>query len=315
MKIMHSFTGPRAVPARSAQEQASVVANSERLGAVVVAASRDGSRSAKADALRSRAFTLIELVLVVGLLVIWAAMLAPGLAHTRPNVRVIQCLSNKRQIQLACAMYAADHNDIMVPNPPVSLDGRNGWCNGSMLENWTMAAGNTNPAGYLTNCLAPYVAGDLKVYKCPGDTIPSDNGQRMRSVGMNGQMGAFYTSGGNGYNSGWRVYVKVSDLNKPSPAMAWVFCDESMYTLNDGFLQMNLNSPDYPDIPAAYHGGVNCFSFGDGHVEAHKWKWKGATGVGLMNCPYAYGYTGSHWGSSVQDKDWLWLQARSSVRM
>ena len=47
-----------------------------------------------------------------------------------------------------------------------------------------------------------------------------------------------------------------------------------MYSLNDGYLQMGLNSFDYPDVPAAYHGGINCFTFADGHVEAHKWRWK-----------------------------------------
>jgi hypothetical protein len=53
--------------------------------------------------------------------------------------------------------------------------------------------------------------------------------------------------------------------------MAWIFCDESMHNLNDGFLQINLNSFDYPHVPAAYHGGNgNCFTFGDGHVEAKK---------------------------------------------
>ena len=132
---------------------------------------------------------------------------------------------------------------------------------------------------------------------------------------MNGQMGALYgaPSGNTGYNPGWRVFVRHSDMRSLSPAMAWIFADESMYTLNDGFLQMNLNSFDYPDVLAAYHGGVNCFTFGDGHGEAHKWKWKGPAGGGLLNCPYSKGVTGTHWPSSGQDVDWLWLRARSAT--
>ena len=47
--------GPRAVPARSAQEKARVPRKPERPGAVVAAASRDGSRSGELDAVRSSA--------------------------------------------------------------------------------------------------------------------------------------------------------------------------------------------------------------------------------------------------------------------
>jgi prepilin-type processing-associated H-X9-DG protein len=94
--------------------------------------------------------------------------------------------------------------------------------------------------------------------------------------------------------------------------MAWIFCDENMYSLNDGFLQMGLNSLDYPDVPAAYHGGANCFSFADGHAEAHLWEWKGTYYAGLMNCPYQYGVRGTHWQSSGSDVDFSWLKARTS---
>jgi glycerate 2-kinase len=44
------WTGPRAVPARSAQEEARVLGRPERPGAIGAAASRDGSRSGESDA-------------------------------------------------------------------------------------------------------------------------------------------------------------------------------------------------------------------------------------------------------------------------
>jgi hypothetical protein len=137
---------------------------------------------------------------------------------------------------------------------------------------------------------------------------------------MNGMMlGGLPTAGESSliaYNSGWPVYYKTTDFIRIQPANAWIFSDESMTSLNDGYLQMGLNTPIFPDIPANYHGGSDCFSFADGHSETHKWK------GGLIPIPYAYGVTEQtlgHTGGIVpplgaQDPDWQWLVAHSSAK-
>lgn len=251
-----------------------------------------------------RAFTLIELVVVIGILCLLASFMLPALARAKIKSPDAGCLSNLRQMQLGSTMYRDDNNDFLMPNSPA---GEAGWVRNT--EDWHQAPANTNVVYYASSLLWPYVNRDIAVYRCPADFKPSDNGYRIRSYSMNGQMGLSPTDPSGSYNSGWRIYQKGSDLTCPTPANAFVFCDESMYSLNDGYLQIEANSPGFPDVPAAYHAGGCGFSFADGHAEIHRWQ-----GPNLVAVPYTYNVVnnGVILPSSVRDPDWPWLRQHAT---
>ncbi|HZL35917.1 MAG TPA: hypothetical protein VFC78_11445 [Tepidisphaeraceae bacterium] len=58
------------------------------------------------------AFTLIELLVIVGILVVLVALLMPAFAKSRRQARVVGCLSNLRQLQLAFTSYVTTNQKL-----------------------------------------------------------------------------------------------------------------------------------------------------------------------------------------------------------
>ena len=219
-----------------------------------------------------RGFTLIELLVVIAIIAILAALLLPALAKAKAKAKGIACVSNLKQLQLGWAMYANDFNDTMLPNAPLTAIAEQSWCGGA-YEDWHFSGANTNPLIYTKSIMGPYMVNQLGVYRCPADIIPSDNGPRIRSYSMSSQMGNFYSAKTTlSYNPGYHAYIKVGQVTgSMGPSMAFVFCEENMCTLNDGYLQVDNNAPLWPDAPGSYHVWNCGFSFADGHSELHKW--------------------------------------------
>jgi prepilin-type N-terminal cleavage/methylation domain-containing protein/prepilin-type processing-associated H-X9-DG protein len=60
-----------------------------------------------------RGFTLIELLVVIAIIAILAAILFPVFARAREKARQTSCLSNIKQMGLACLMYAQDYDETL----------------------------------------------------------------------------------------------------------------------------------------------------------------------------------------------------------
>jgi prepilin-type N-terminal cleavage/methylation domain-containing protein/prepilin-type processing-associated H-X9-DG protein len=89
-----------------------------------------------------RAFTLVELLVVIAVIAILVALLLPALSYAKKSVARAQCSSNLHQLSIAITSYADDHGD-QLPGP--------GW-QGFYAEY------STNAAYFLSDFLATYLS-------------------------------------------------------------------------------------------------------------------------------------------------------------
>jgi prepilin-type N-terminal cleavage/methylation domain-containing protein len=102
-----------------------------------------------------RAFTLIELVVVIALFALLATLLVPASAHTRPNSQAIQCLNNLRQMANAWQTYAEDNGGRIVSAYPNYGGFAGTWCAGNAESGGGSASytyGGADPMGIQKGC-------------------------------------------------------------------------------------------------------------------------------------------------------------------
>ena len=150
---------------------------------------------------RSGGFTLVELLIVIGIIALLVSILLPAANRAREMSRRTVCLSNIRQLTAAWLMYAGEHQGRLC-----NLGGNPNWGEGVFslpIPRTYVPPQTIIPQGQLW----PYLK-DLKVYVCPDDpqeVHPADStlfaplpGGGGWSYVLNSLLGGIGTSGFNG---------------------------------------------------------------------------------------------------------------------
>lgn len=196
----------------------------------------------------ARAFTILELLIVVAIIALLMAILVPTLRRAREQARRVACLSNLRSLGLGLQMYQGEYNGFF-PAPGEGWVLYNDW-----ITAWWAPPSNWSNSG----ALVPYTSGSgifiPKLYMCPSDTKRHTNGSGLSIATIPG----YVVPPGNtvpgsspsyaySYSSNWFILQQPFQFPKSpnfttkitlsiilNPAKKILLIDESADTLDDG---------------------------------------------------------------------------------
>jgi prepilin-type N-terminal cleavage/methylation domain-containing protein/prepilin-type processing-associated H-X9-DG protein len=179
-----------------------------------------------------RAFTLVEVLVVIAVIAILAALLLPVLVKAKERARRTYCASSLRQIAMAAHSYADDHRDIF---PSQAGDGL------------PVRAVGGDGANYY-DLLMPYLK-KAEIWLCPSTR---EGPGKLMSYHMNGLI---ITSNG----------LMVTSVKRPADTLLIGESGEGT-RWDAAYLRPDHDGGYLYDRPQVHHGGGSNATFVDTHV-------------------------------------------------
>ena len=280
---------------------------------------------------RIRAFTLVELLIVIAIIAILASILLPVLDKAKVRAEEANCINNQKQLSAAWVMYAGDNGDFCAGNEwhdeKAHVKHEN-WLSG-WLDPGSATTDNTNTTLFLDPTyatLADY-ARVAKLYLCPASIVlgpvPGSN-IRMpicRSVSMNSWVGYICSPSTNvGTGASMKIFTKTTSITAGiSPSDLFVFVEERGESIDDGNFETQIGNNIIANWATDYHNDAATFGFADGHADTHRWRvgtaWQNPNnpsgpqmsmrGPQQSIVPAKWGQTPPIIGNSLADYSWL----------
>lgn len=209
-------------------------------------------------------FTLIEVLVVIAIIAILAAMLLPALNKAKARGQQAGCLNNLKQLAFATQIYAADNQGRLAENLPTPQNG-DSWVTGDLK----LTSEATNATLLRQGKLYPY-ASQTGTYRCPADSAHTGGVPHTRSYAMNSWMGSRHMES-YPQRTGFRTFVRDTETAVAGPSTLWVISDEHAASIDDGWFLVTMDdSRPFASFPGTQHQHGYGLNFADGHVEVFK---------------------------------------------
>ena len=230
---------------------------------------------------KTKAFTLVEVLMVIFTIGLLMAILLPALSSARSGAYSVVCRSNLRQLVLANIGYSNENDGFCVPAASDIWDGAGGY------HRWHGVRDNKNePFDPLRGPLVEYLS-DGKVKECPGKVrfVKGKKWGESFEKGCGGYgynmpyLGSGLWQAGLDFKEMYRQTTRMLKISKPNKTL--MFADCAMSLEEGSYIEYSFAEPPYfvmngqlftgmyssPSIHFRHRGQAN-IGWSDGHISS-----------------------------------------------